>query len=440
MNRITIDNLGSHGEGVGRSQGYTLFVEGALPGELVEVEVYQRHKRYGRAHLLNIVTPSPHRVNPPCPLFGKCGGCQLMHLSYQQQLEIKSRRVTEALLHIGKIADVEVLACIPSQKELAYRNKIQLPARNTANGLDLGLYAVSSHELVPISTCMIHCAIGDTVYSEVLEIIKSSGITAYEHSNGKGELRHVLIKSSVHLNQVLVVLVTSSNDMSKLTPIAKAIMARCPTVKGVVHNINRQKDNVILGKIYNVLAGVGHIHELLGGLTFKISPASFFQVNSDQALKLYTQALAFADLNGTETVLDAYCGVGTLSLFFASRAASVIGVECVPEAIADAKYNAQLNRIVNTTFVCNHTETFIKTLKAIDAVILNPPRKGCEPSLLKHVARLRPKKVIYISCDPATLARDLALLRLDGFRIEAVQPFDMFPQTAHVETVVMLSL
>lgn len=435
---LTIDDLGSHGEGVGRFLGYTVFVEGALPGETVQVQMLECHKRYGRGRLLSITAPSASRIKPPCPLFGTCGGCQLMHLDYRNQLKMKRQRVIDALLRIGSIGDVEVAPCEPSPHELAYRNKIQLPVRNSDAGIALGLYAVSSHDLVPISSCQIHCPVGDEVYGEVASIIKSSGILAYDPVSGKGELRHLLIKTAIHLNQVLVVLVTSKQVTSKLAGIAKAIMERCPLVKGVVHNINRQKDNVILGRDYHVLEGAGYIDEQLGDLTFKISPASFFQVNPDQAVKLYAQALAFADLNGQETVLDAYCGVGTLSLFFARHVKAVIGVECVAEAIADANLNARNNGIENVSFVCDSSEALIETLDAIDVAIVNPPRKGCSASFLSSLAKLAPQKVIYISCDPATLARDLAFLRSHGYRIENVVPFDMFPQTAHVETVVKL--
>lgn len=437
---LEIDDLGSHGEGVGRYNGYTLFIEGALPGETVKAEIVQRQKRFGRARLLTVVTPSPNRVQPACPLFGKCGGCQLMHLDYSQQLAMKTRRVEDAMQRIGNINDVKVSKCIPSDKQLSYRNKIQLPVRNTPNGIALGLYAVSSHELIPIDKCLIHCDIGEKVYSEVASIVKKSGICAFDPATGKGELRHVLIKSATHSKEVLVVLVTSKSATSTLGAIGKAIMFSCPLVKGVVHNINPKNDNVILGRTYNVLEGVGYIEEKLGDLKFKISSASFFQVNPEQALKLYTQALEFAELNGSETVLDAYCGVGTLALFFAPHAKSVVGVECVSEAIEDAKVNAKLNGLENVSFVCDSSEKYISSLKTVDVVLLNPPRKGCDPTLLKGIARVAPKKIIYVSCDPATLARDLSILNSYGYKIDAIQPFDMFPQTAHVETVVKLTL
>ena len=266
-----------------------------------------------------------------------------------------------------------------------------------------------------------------------------SGIKPYDPATGKGELRHILIRSAVHTQEALVVLVTNGNSSEALSRIADAVMAQCPNVKGVVHNKHTGRDNVILGKSYQVLKGAGYIHEKLVNMTFKVSPASFFQVNPAQAENLYAKALEFAELTGKETVLDAYCGVGTLSLFFAKQAKNVIGVECVPEAIEDAKTNAQLNHIANVSFMCATSESSIESLSAIDVVLLNPPRSGCAASFLDGIGLLSPKRLVYISCDPATLARDLAHLRTVGYTVDEIQPFDMFPQTAHVECVVKLS-
>lgn len=437
---LTIDAIGSSGEGVGRLDGYTLFVDGALPGERINVRLIETHKNYGRGELLTIIEASPDRVQPPCHLFGVCGGCQLMHLSYEKQLKIKQQRVMDALQRIGKITDLEVPPCLPSPSPLGYRNKIQLPVKNNPEGLAFGLYARGSHQLVEVESCHIHCAMGDEIYRDVSALIKKAGIVAFNPETGKGELRHLLIKSAIYTEQALVILVTASGNSEKLIPLAKQIMENSPQVKGVVQAVNKQKGNRILGESFKVLAGAGHIHEALGDLLFKVSPASFFQVNPEQALLLYAKAREFADLEGTETLLDAYCGVGTLSLFFAKHAKRVLGVECVPEAIEDAKENAALNKISNVSFVCANAESYIKTLAAIDVAILNPPRKGCDPLLLKELKRLHPKTIVYISCDPSTLARDLAHLRDFGYKIEAIQPFDMFPQTAHVECVVKLKL
>lgn len=438
--KLLIESLGSHGEGVGRLDGFTLFVDGALPGETVEVQITERHQRYGRAQILDILETSPHRVDPPCPLFGTCGGCQLMHLSYEQQLKIKQQRVVDALHRIGKIKDIDVSACVPSTSPLAYRNKIQLPIRQGKADIAIGLYARSSHALVEVESCPIHCSIGDSVYQAVSSLIKHSGIHAYNPKDGQGELRHLLIKSAVHTHQVLVILVTVTDSQHITALLAKKIMKECPQVKGVVQNINPKNDNVILGPKYQLLAGSGYIQEALGDLIFKVSPASFFQVNAEQALKLYAKAIEFANLSGHETVLDAYCGVGTLSLFFAKHAKRVFGVECVRDAIVDAKENAALNGIENVSFVCHSVENYIASLKAIDCVVLNPPRKGCDPVVLQELGRLRPKIIVYISCDPSTLARDLSQLVSFGYRLNAIQPFDMFPQTAHVECVVKLEL
>jgi 23S rRNA (uracil1939-C5)-methyltransferase len=442
MNRLklTIHDLGSEGEGVGRIDGYTMFVDGALPGEEVEILQVEQHKRYGRGKLLSVITPSPERVKPPCKLFGTCGGCQLMHLDYSKQLTYKQKRVSDALQRIGNLTNTSVNPCEPSPAELNYRNKIQLPVRNTPEGISLGLYAVSSHHLVPITHCQIHASIGNDVYKHVSGIIKSSGITAYDPETGKGVLRHLLIRSAIETQQVLVILVATGKESPLMQSIADEIMKRCPEVKGVVLNVNPQNNNIILGHEYITLKGSGSIFETLDGITFKISPSSFFQVNPGQAVNLYNKALALADLQGSERVLDAFCGVGTLALFFARHTREVVGVECVAAAIDDAKANASLNKISNATFVVENAETYIRSASAFDVVLLNPPRKGCEASLLKDLVHLAPAKIIYISCNPATLARDLAYLCSDGYQIDAVQPFDMFPQTAHVETVVKLSL
>lgn len=437
---LTIDTLGSHGEGVGHPDGFTIFVEGALPGERVKARIEQRQKRYARAELLSIIESSPNRVAAPCKLFGKCGGCQLMHLSYDQQLKVKQQRVSDALLRIGKLSGIDVPACIPSPLSLSYRNKIQLPVKNSAQGLALGLYARASHDLVEVQSCPIHCALGDAAYTPISKLIKASGIPAYQAETNTGLLRHLLIKSAVHTGQILVILVTQNDAVHQTAPLARQIMTHCPAVKGVVQNIQPKNANTILGKRSLLLAGQDWIEETLGYLRFKVSPASFFQVNPQQAVQLYSQALSYADLQGHETVLDAYCGVGTLSLFFARHAKNVIGVECVPEAIVDAKHNASLNRIQNASFQCANAENYITRLKAIDVALLNPPRKGCDPAFLKELERLKPKKLIYISCDPGSLARDLSILTSGSFHLEAIQPFDMFPQTAHVECVAKLSL
>lgn len=420
---LKIHGLGSGGEGVGYHDGYAVFVDGALPGEEVKVQLIKCQKRHGQGKLLSLLNSSPDRVEPVCPLFGKCGGCQLMHLRYEKQLEMKRQRVIDALSRIAKIS-CEVAPCLSSPSALAYRNKIQLPVKEKK----LGLYAASSHDLVEIEKCYIHCPMGEEIYQKIKGIIELSEIA----------LRHVLIKSAVNTGEALVILVTDYGV--EIHELAQKIMRAHPQIKGVVQNVHEGPENVILGKTYQVLAGQGYVQEKLSHLLFKISPASFFQVNPSQAERLYAKALEMAGLTGKETVLDAYCGVGALSLFFAKSAKKVIGIEVVPQAIEDAKENAKQNGIENVTFICQPAEKWTETVKGVDVVLVNPPRKGCELSFLKKMVSLTPKRIIYISCDPATLARDLGCLSNLGYKIDEVQPFDLFPQTAHVESVVRLSI
>lgn len=436
---ITISSLGHSGEGVGHLEGYAIFVDGALPGEVVKVSLYERHKSYARANLIEIIQPSPNRIKPVCSLFGQCGGCQLMHLSYSEQLIQKQKRVENSLKRIGKL-DVTIEPCLPSPDQLNYRNKIQLPVKLGDEGPYLGLYAKSSHDLVKVDHCHIHCPLGEEIYQKIKELLPHSGIEPYDSAKGTGELRHILIKSSINLGEVLVILITKTNQVKNLEKFAEKIMNSSSLIKGVVQNINNSTGNVILGNRYQLLCGSMYIREKLGDLYFNISPASFFQVNTRQAERLYQRALEISQLNGDETILDAYCGVGTLALYFAKHCKRVIGIECVPEAIQDAKENAKLNNIHNATFVCALSEDYIKNIQAVDLIILNPPRKGCEKSFLEGIKKLKPKKMIYISCDPSTLARDLAILHEYGYTIEIVQPFDMFPQTAHVECLVKLTI
>ena len=427
---ISVDRLGVSGEGVGQVDGYTVFVLGALPKERVRAKLVERRRRFGRAEVLEFLSRSPKRVESVCPLFGKCGGCQLMHLEYGEQLLAKRQRVVDALERIGKFSGVEVAACTESPSPLHYRNKIQLPVCS-GKEMRLGLYARGTHDVVEIERCFIHCELGERAFQVVVDLLKGA---QWE----PGVLRHVLIKTAVNTNQVLVVLVTRESKVAGLTELANQMMAALDKIKGVVHHVNPRSDNVVLSGEFVTLVGEGAIEERLDGFVFKVSPASFFQVNTAQAERLYRRAVELAGLTGSEVVLDAYCGVGTLSLFFARKAKEVIGVECVLEAIADAKENAKKNGVVNVSFFCAKAEVFLEQMKAVDVALLNPPRKGCDPAVLEALIALKPKGIVYISCDPATLARDVALLCEGGYSLDCVEPFDMFPQTAHVETLVCL--
>ena len=435
---LSIDGLGAHGEGVGHLNGYTVFVEGALPKEQVRVRLIEVKKRYARAQLLSIEPRSPDRLESPCRLFGRCGGCQLTHLSYAKQLEGKQQKVVDALMRIGNLKEIKVQPCLPSPKKLNYRNKIQLPIQQKGQALLIGLFEKSSHKIVEVKKCFIHCELGQSVYETVYSCLKESGLSAFDPITKKGELRHILIKSALHSKLALVILVTAKKPSAELFAAAKKILEKSPFVKGVIHNQNTESGNTILGKNYQPLQGVPWIEEHLCGLRFQISAASFFQVNPLQAEHLYKKALELANVSESDVVLDAYCGVGTLALIFSKHAKEVIGIENIPQAIQDARANAAINGINNTRFLLGKAETTIGKLGPIDIVLLNPPRKGCDPFLLKELNKTKPKQIIYISCDPATLARDLSILIDSGYEIAHVQPFDMFPQTAHVECIVLL--
>jgi len=419
---LEVERLGINGEGVARSEGLTFFVDGALPQERVEAEVYEQRKSFARARTVKRLKDSAHRTTPPCPLFGRCGGCQLMHLHYEQQLIEKRQRVVDALQRIGKL-NVPVAECLPAPQKLAYRNKIQLPVNAQRR---LGLYAFNTHELVEIDTCPIRCSLGEQAMQCVQRCLLA-------HPK---PLRHVLIKTGVHTGQVLVILVTQHQQ--RLTSLAEQIIQIMPAIKGVVQTINTSSANTILGKTFETLAGQGWIEETLCGLTFKVSPASFFQVNPAQAEILYQKVFYLAQLTGKEVVLDAYCGVGTLSLILAAQAQVVIGIEATPDAILDAQVNAARNHIRNVRFITGLAEEKIASIGIIDIAILNPPRKGCDRTFLNCLIKKQPRRIIYVSCDPATLARDLNLLEQGGYKVCIVQPLDMFPQTIHVETIVSL--
>ncbi len=426
---LEIKRLGIHGEGIGDFNGFTVFADGALPGETVTITIDEVRKNFARGRVHSYQKTSANRVAAPCPVFGRCGGCQIMHLAYPRQLETKRQRVIDALERIGKLFEVPVGSCIPSPDPFAYRNKIQLPVVMD-DTLRMGLYAFNSHDLVEIEKCYIHCSLGEKAFVAVKQILKAAPDTS---------LRHVLIKTAVQTHQVLVILVTQGEGSPLLPSIAEKIMESLPEIKGVVQNINTSSGNAILGKTFRTLAGHSSIVDKICGMHFKVSPASFFQVNPPQAENLYQKALKFCDLKGDETVLDAYCGVGTFSLILAPHTRKVIGVECVADAIADARDNAKQNKISNAAFTCSQAEDFIGTLEAIDVAVLNPPRKGCAPQFLEKLVLLKPSRIVYISCDPATLARDLAILKERGYSIDEVQPFDMFPQTVHVEAIAKLT-
>ncbi len=423
---LHVTSLSSTGEGIGTLDGLKVFVDGALPGEAISIEITKQKKNYAKGRMLEVLDPSPERTEPICPLFGECGGCQVMHLQYPAQLGLKRQRVVDALERIGGFEKPHVLPCHPSPTSIGYRNKIQLPIIWDGEKKTIGMYRKNSHEIVPIERCFIQCPQGE----EILELVsKRLNIPS---------VRYVLIRNAIFNDEALVVLVTDGRFSDQIQAFGKELMAAHPLIKGVVENVNKRKDNIILGKTFRPLVGRPYLTERLLNKKFKLSASSFFQVNPAQTEHLYEKAISLASIQPNETVFDAYCGVGTLALFAADHAKHVYGVECVAPAIENAMENAQLNDVSNCTFTCGLVEKLIGKFDT-DIVFLNPPRKGCEPAVLDALLKKLPKKIIYISCDPATLARDLAYLT-PSYQLDGIQPFDMFPQTMHVETVVKLTL
>ncbi|MDN3505408.1 MAG: 23S rRNA (uracil(1939)-C(5))-methyltransferase RlmD [Rhabdochlamydiaceae bacterium] len=424
---LDIERLGINGEGVAHHNKMTIFVEGALPDEKVIATITETRRTFQRAKIKKILIPSDYRVDPICPLFGTCGGCQIMHLSYEMQLLQKQKRVKDAFERIGKLNNITVHPTHPSPSQFEYRNKIALPL---TKHLQLGLYKKGSHDIIPVDHCYIHTPLGEKAFSLVAKLIREKGLK---------EIKHVIIRTAIKSNQLLIVLVTHKSLTPRLSSEVKSLYDEMDEIKGIIHNENSGHGNRIMGKKFTTIIGEGEIEDEICSLRFKVSPSSFFQVNPLQAELLYQKAIELAEFSGSETLLDAYCGVGTLALIASPFVKKVIGVECVAPAIADAKQNAKLNNINNVSFFADHAEDFIKKQKNLDIAFINPPRKGCDKSFLDSIIALSPKKLIYISCDPATLARDLRILEDGGYQIHEAHPFDMFPQTSHVECVVSLS-
>lgn len=429
---LEICDLSSTGEGVGKHEGLTIFVDGALPTERVLVSVFEEKKNYAKGKIEKILRRAKDRVDPVCEKFEQCGGCQLMHLSYAQQLKVKEKRVSDAFLRIGKIERFTLQSCMPSPEMLSYRNKIQLPV---SAGPKIGLYAKRSHEIIPIEACKIHNREGEKVIGEIKKLLGRFSISIYDEKKGRGEFRHLLVKTSKQTGKVLVVLITTRAASKELKAMAREIF-QIPNVSGVVHGLNDRKTNAVRGESYTLLEGGYALEESILGIKVQISPASFFQVNPLQAENIYLKAFELGKITEGKRVFDAYCGIGLFACFLAKSGCKVTGIEIIPEAIEDAKKNAKCND-VPVEFICGKVEEEIGKLPRQDIVYLNPPRKGCEKYVLEIVAAMNPSRIIYTSCEEATLARDASVLVSKGYSKISLYPFDMFPQTMHVETVAL---
>ena len=435
--------IGHDGQGVGRVNGYTLFIQGALPGEQVRAKVLKVKKHYGYGKLLEVIKPSPDRTEPPCPVYRQCGGCQLQHLSYEAQLRWKRQMVVDNLERIGKIFGATVHETIGMEEPWRYRNKSQVPfGADREGGLIAGFYALASHRIIDMDTCLIQNEKNDEVLRKVKHIARELDIPVYDETKHEGVLRHVVIRYGFHTGEIMVVLVTNGPHIPRRVELVQAIRKQVPGVASICQNINSERTNVIFGPETRVLWGKEVIYDQIGDIRFSISARSFYQVNPVQTKVLYEKALEYAGLTGNETVIDAYCGVGTISLFLARRAKKVYGVEIVPEAVEDARKNAELNGIRNVEFTVGKAEEVLPAWKAeglhADVIVVDPPRKGCDAALLDTILLMQPQRVVYVSCNPSTLARDLRVLEDGGYRTVEVQPVDMFPHTVHVECCVSL--
>ena len=441
---VYIEDLTHDGNGVAKIDGYPLFIQGALPGETAEIHVMKTLKNYGFAKVINILEKSPDRVEAPCVYFSQCGGCQLQHLSYEGQLKWKQNMVANVMKRLGKI-DAPVLPVKGMEEPWHYRNKSQIPfAQNEAGQMVAGFYKTKSHSIVDMERCLIQTGEADVVMADLKRELEILGVRPYDEKSHQGMLRHVVVRKGRATGEVMVVLVTKSKKFPQASAAIEKIRALIPNVTSIVQNVNGEKTNVIFGNDTFTLWGKDTIEDTIGNVRFEISARSFYQVNPVQTEVLYKQALDYAQLTGNERVIDAYCGIGSISLFLAQKAGHVMGVEIVEQAIEDAKRNAALNGFTNTYFEAGPAEEVIprwyKEGKEADVLVVDPPRKGCDEALLSTIIEQKPKRVVYVSCNPATLARDLRILEDGGYKTQEVQPVDMFPHTTHCEAVAWLEL
>ncbi len=439
---IDIVRLGAGGEGVGRVENFTVFVDGALPGETVTACITYVKKQYAVGRPESIQKASPHRVKPSCPVYADCGGCQLQHLSYEGQLAEKQRQVKDAVEHIGKLKDIPVLPTLGSERPWNYRNKMQLPVGGEKKTVHIGCFAEKSHRIIDINACPIQKDGNNQIIPVVRQWMKDYKIPAYDEDRRTGIVRHIMGRTGVHSGEIMVCIVTAVPVVPHMKDLVHMLRKEVPGLTSVMQNINTRHTNVILGNKTKVIYGSPTISDSIGDLNFRISAQSFFQVNSEQAQKLYETALSYADLTGKETVVDVYCGTGTITLFLAKQARYVYGIEIVEPAVRDAAKNAKDNGIRNAHFTCGDAAYKLPELLQSgikpDVIVIDPPRAGCEEKVLNAIASVKPKRVVYVSCNPATLARDLAYMKTRGYKTEKIRPVDMFSQTYHVEAVALL--
>lgn len=439
--RLTVDGLTHNGEGVGRIRGMAIFIPDAIPGDEVEVKLISIKKSYARGLVTKTLKRSPKRIAPQCPHALECGGCQLQHMSYDAQLYWKQRQVQDSLQRLGQL-EVAVQPIIGMEYPFSYRNKAQFPLGNEQDGVAMGFYRRGTHDLVDLDECGIQHPLLVKLALATKELVTKYEIPPYDEVKHTGLLRHLVGRVSFSRSQLMAVLVTRKEPIPKLEQFLEELTTKVPELVSVAVNVNPRVTNAIFGQETKVVWGDSYLIDSIGDIQYAISPRSFYQVNPKQTKVLYDLVKQHARLSGNETIWDLYCGIGTIGLYLASEANKVYGVETIGEAVADARYNAALNNIKHAHFIHGKAEevvpTWSKKGEQVDLIVVDPPRKGCEEQVIDTIKQARPKRVIYVSCNPPTLARDLALLVEAPYHIKLVQPVDMFPQTSHVECVVLL--
>lgn len=441
---LKIEDMGVDGEGIGKLDGFPFFVKDAVIGDTVEAKIIKLKKNYGYARLMNVVEPSDVRREPRCAYARQCGGCQLQAMDYEAQLDFKAKKVWNNLTRIGGFADLSKPEIIGMDDPWRYRNKAQFPFGMDREGnVVTGFYAARTHSIIPCTECWIGVEENKVILEKILKYMKQYQIPAYDEKTGKGVLRHVLIRKGFVTGEIMVCLILNGRKLKALDVLSESLQ-QVPGMTSITINVNTKNTNVIMGTEMIPVWGQNYITDYIGNVQYQISPLSFYQVNPVQTKRLYETALDFADLKGDEIVWDLYCGIGTISLFLAQKAGKVYGVEIVPEAIADAKRNAELNGCTNAEFFVGKAEEVLpekyeKEGIYADIIVVDPPRKGCDRAALETMVKMQPKRIVYVSCDSATLARDLKYLCGEGYEVQKVKACDMFPGTVHTETVCLLS-
>ena len=439
---LTFSDLTHEGDGVGKINGFPIFVPYGLPGERAKVKIVKVKKNLAYGRLIELYEKSDDRVEPPCEVFYQCGGCQIQHMTYERQLEMKRKQVQDVMNKIAHMPDVPVHPTIGMDEPWSYRNKAQMPVAMKDGRVLTGFYQKRSHNIIQMDTCPVQNKANDRILREMRGIIEDLQIEPYDEIKHKGVIRHIVVRSGYHTGEIMVVVVTNTKELPKKGELIDRIRELDSNIVGIVHNINPKRTNVIMGQESKLIWGKDVIIDKIGDLEFEISAHSFFQVNPEQTEKLYEQTLKYAQLTGKETVIDAYCGIGSISLFLAQHAKKVYGVEVVPQAIDNAKENAKRNGLTNVEFYVGEAEKVMPWWRAQglrpDVIVVDPPRKGCDEALLRAMIEMEPERIVYVSCNPSTLARDLKILAEGGYETKEIQPIDMFPQSSHVECVALL--